>query len=707
MKYCPQCGSQNADDHRFCLSCGAALDGSDEWKNTVPVNPSNQNQIPPDIQPEPNYGSYNGTPNQYSGMQSGGSYQNDGSYSGGNPNPAPYGSPVYGQNSQYGSSSYQQPGQKNSKRGRKQKKNQAANPYSTSTYGSQPLKKKKGRTGLIIGIVAALVIAGGAGGYLLYSRNKNGDSSRSADAVLEDPADLDLSIAAYQRFVDNGQYEEAYQIEQNAADAMSEDDYSQFMETVDEIDQENNLTTMDSGKRQYEIIADLGSLDSIPFGIADEVWMIKKDGRFSYVGPDGKNVNRSDGAKGRVYRRSYSPSGPMSYGCIADEGFYNAEDRNVFPLTPDMEEGMRCGLMHGVAEPWGYLLKEDGTVELQKAYDDASSNRFPYDEPNQDDELLFVGTDFHDSYQPYIYNPKTETVYGPYSKDNPGSISQVLNDQDDDLTFDDDSVYGLLNYSVIGPFWTQDEDQFVLHSEDDEQQISGIDEVKLIDYTAAGAIKDSHLTVYDKNLNPIYSGCFESGAAPIGSVIPVQIDGTWYLINTEPYVEGPRSTDSTPSIELAAGTYMNCPESDLKEIQFTIREDATFSCRMVTDKPYRNGYKDDSHYFQYDANGVLLTKGAADGTMQFVVCSLKTGEWSDYDGKTKDGRSLMQWSNTDLFNGRNILFYPKDTSWDKLDSVTQEQLLRMEPPVSEGELLPANVIRINGTEFTLMQDSAQ
>lgn len=121
MKYCPKCRSQNEDDCRLCLSCGAALDGSDDWANTVPVDAAPHNPVPSNIQPEQNYGVYEQASNPYSG---GGTYQGE------NPNPGTYGAPQYNQNPQYASSPYQQPGQKKSKKGRKQKKNQAASNYS-------------------------------------------------------------------------------------------------------------------------------------------------------------------------------------------------------------------------------------------------------------------------------------------------------------------------------------------------------------------------------------------------------------------------------------------------------------------------------------------------------------------------------------------------------------------------------------------------
>ena len=709
MKYCPKCGSSNADDYRFCLSCGAALDGSDDWVNTVPVNQAEHNSMPSNLQQEQNYGSYNGASDPYPNMPSGSPYTGNGTYPGGNPDPASYGSPSYGETSPYGFSPYQQAGQKYSKPGnkpgRKQKKNQPANPYSTGIYGSQPPKKKKGRAGLIAAIVAALIIAGGAGGYFLYTRNKNGEDSRIADAatedgyqiLIDDQSDLDVTIGLYQEAIDHGQYDAAYQVEQHAMDAMSEDDFSQFIQTVDEIDQENQLIAIGSEKRQYEIIAELGALDSIPFTIADEIWMIEKDGKYSYINPEGKTVSESDGVLARIYLRETTLDGPVSSACIADDNVYETQGQNSFPNPPELGGAPRCGVMHGDAAPFGYIVRDDETVSKEATWAMMPDVVYEDEEPEQ---LLFVSSDFFDSFAPYIFNPKTDKLYGPYTGDNPGAVNQLMNDPSYKRSFDERTVLNLTNFGVVGPFWTQHDNHFVLHSEDDEQHVSGLDEVKLIDYTAAGGIKDSHLTVYDKNLAPIYSGSFESGAAPIGSVIPVEINGTWYLINSDPDDEDESTPAIDSAIQMAAGTYIVSPDLGQKETQFTIREDGSFSCLMVTDHPY--GYVTDN-YSQYEAAGVLTPKTAADGSLQFTISNLKITDSAEYRGKIKDGRDLVGWPIEDLFDGRTIFFYPAKTAWDEIDSVTQKQLLRMEVPVTEGEPLKSNVIRINGTEITLMQ----
>ncbi|UNT96101.1 hypothetical protein [Allobaculum mucilyticum] len=429
--------------------------------------------------------------------------------------------------------------------------------------------------------------------------------------------------------------------------------------------------------------------------------MIEKDGKYSYINPEGKTVSESDGTVARTFLQYNTLSGPFSSACIADENASNAQGKNVFPDPQVIQGAPHCGMLHGTPAPFGYFVQDDGSVAIQPAYEISEGTVYKGEVPEQ---LFFAAHSPKDSFTPYIFNPKTEKLYGPYTEENPGAVSQRTNRPLDRRSFDDNSISGLYNYLIIGPFWSQEGEQFVLHSEDDEHQISDIDEVKLIDYTAAGGIKDSHLTVYDKNLTPIYSGSFESGAAPIGSVISVQIDGTWYLINTKP-VDEEKSVSSDSAIQNAAGTCTICPDFGQKEIQFTIRDDGTFAVQVVTDSP--NGFPSDDTYYQYDASGALTPKTAPDGSMQFTISNLKTSDYSDYNGKMREGRNLAYWMLLDLFNGRTILFYPAGTSWDQIDSVTREQLLRMDPPVTEGEPLKANVIRINASEITLMQDSAQ
>lgn len=556
-------------------------------------------------------------------------------------------------------------------------------------------KRNKKKAALIIAIAASLVLVAGIGtSFLASQKNRNEIPDAAADASMEKSKKSHMDHMAVRvssvvhasshsaRKILSEKSEQASESLKEASETTSET-YSErelplFIQEADYIDDAHTLITLDSGIQEFEVLGELGELDSVPFNIADELWMVEKDGKYSFVNPQGKTVSGSSGSKGIIYRRSLSFGQKGSCACIQDESSSSYTEENKYPLTEDMKHGPSCGVLHGLPYPWGFAVQEDGTVAIEpsRQVSDGSFFEGPYP-----DQLLFVAENLEDSYTPYIYNPKTDILYGPYSKENPGAISQTKIGAETRLIYDDSTVNGIVNYELAGPFWTQDWNQFVLHSEDDEQQIPGFDDVLLIDYNAFGGIQGLELHVYDKHLNPLYSGNFEAGASPIGSVIPVQVNGIWYLINTDPVQEEQNETASNSTIQMAAGTYTICPDTP-------------------------DGQLSEDRYYQYDAKGVQ-PKTAADGSIQFTITNLNIADYSDYEGKMKDGKQLVRLELLELFNGRTVLFYPADTPWDEIDSATQNQLLRMEIPVSEGDTLAGNVIRINGTELTLMQYDAQ
>lgn len=332
----------------------------------------------------------------------------------------------------------------------------------------------------------------------------------------------------YEIYTVTEQEEKAEEIAKKAQTVLEEDRKQAFVQKKEEIQTDYQPVT------RYTILKDLGNLEMVPVSVNDEVWIIKKDGTYSFMNDQGDIVSDYDTAAASVFFRQVSQedsqtgTGRSMVACLAANQDHTA-DGNQWPQAETMQSRL-CPL-YGMPVPVAeYVLSANNepvlTAESQQNYNNVNMSAPQLSQP------AFLKKENEPEGGYYVWNPEGHRVDGPYEKEDIIGFGHLLLKEAGLNLHDLDVVQkGSL---LLSPYWSRQTDerktQYTVYSWDGKESRSGYDRVLVTDADSIGVFEKDRYTLLDENLQPMYTGRFEAGARPHKEIVPVKTGGSWKLV---------------------------------------------------------------------------------------------------------------------------------------------------------------------------------
>lgn len=614
-------------------------------------------------------------------------------------------------------------------------------PYTAQSSGPSNSSKKTGRkkTAAILCTVTAVMLGLGAATAYLYTVNQPTDKTTEASraqsnsivlqqseiseaersyfkAIEEDPQDPEPYSDLYAFYIEENRLEDGCRVQQQAEEQLEKSSLVSFYNTVNQLDKENQLVQTSADpvqKQKYLVVTEVTGLNRTPESLLDEVWLIEKSGRFSFIDPQGSQVSESTGLTAMVLDFRQTNSGVMA--CIDDSNLAMASSQNQYPPNPNTQYSYCSGLGAATNAVTFYLDENDQLqrdVKYPENYDDLP------EWPNQP-----ILVNYKDTYTApyYIYNPSNNMTYGPYSENYPGCIAQAAKKYPARYTHFTVPVPYTNNQPVGGPFWVSHDGQVSIYSADGAFHADNFDKAELIDRSSMAGFKGGRISVIDEHADFVYAGAFDAVGTAINNIAPVRIDGTWYLIDLDPAPsalaqseqEQKSGSDMNSAVERtsvaaeekiiampadAVHNYGYFPYSGKVWTGFEIQSDGGFTYYRIIE----NAMQIDDEYFntkeKTTLEGKLEAIETADGVIRFRIVQMEHTLPLGYLETESNGIKVYEVDLPDVTIGTEILYYPKGTPWNQIDEKTRERLMTMQEPPVEGQPLNGAAIRINESD---------
>lgn len=261
-------------------------------------------------------------------------------------------------------------------------------------------------------------------------------------------------------------------------------------------------------KENLKEISTIGNLDEIPVAFEDKGWMIKKDGLYGFIDMDGKVIIEP---KYKNILDSSSPTYPN--GSIF---LYNEDDYSDLIHLPDGSSEAIPGVGADLSPK--FFIKGEGTLI------GTTSQELQRDKPFT---AFLEGTSYEDrpNSDYYIYFPKLEKVEGPFSPKEHISYFQ----RSEFLPYGSFNI-SLENFFILPANSSRKETYLI--DEKNNQALKGFNSIEPADHQTFTALKDNKAYVFFKDLSTGIGYEAESAARNIGEVVPLKIDGSWKLFQS-------------------------------------------------------------------------------------------------------------------------------------------------------------------------------
>lgn len=423
------------------------------------------------------------------------------------------------------------------------------------------------------------------------------DYGRAEEYYLEakkiDPKQPEPYEGLYEIYVATDQSEKAEEIEKEAHENLEQESQDAFDERTEEIDEEYTYVN------SYEILSDLGQLDMIPLNLNDQVWLIKKNGAFSFLNPEGRLVNQMD-TENAIIRSTfddYGLSGSFSDGerifpvCLADADYTPSQKLHPKDQWPNPDgvlgQGNICSNPMSYTATLEYTLNDENRPVLsQRSLDSFEKLQFDPAEAEVISEPFYLRKNNQTEGEYYIWNPVTEEAIGPYKEEKAVGFGKTLS-QIEGLEYVSDEP-GQFKDMVLSPFWKADDEsnRVVLYSVSGVMNSDLYDSAIVTDAKSIGAVKGGLYYLLDSDLNTDYVGYFDEGSKSIDHIAPVKINGTWKLVEFGELIRAKDMVQTTESEEDPEDLTAVLSEIAGEYLQFvdfkflaamTINDDLTFS----------------------------------------------------------------------------------------------------------------------------------
>lgn len=233
----------------------------------------------------------------------------------------------------------------------------------------------------------------------------------------------------YEIYMYEDDSDKAENIKNEAKDNLESDDYIDFEEITDEIQNDYKGENL-----KFEVIADLGELDRAPINIGDLGWIIQKDGLFGMIDSEGTLIAKPENKQFK--NLSLGQDGSQSVACL----YPTAESEPSLSLS-DHPEGAQ----------WHCPRKEENIIPGMFALDDNNQLNFVSIDPDMiapsfmgDYPIITAKNPVFDANDPrvefaqavegkefYFYHVIKQRVFGPYDADEVPAYSKLeLNSED-------------------------------------------------------------------------------------------------------------------------------------------------------------------------------------------------------------------------------------------------------------------------------------
>lgn len=414
------------------------------------------------------------------------------------------------------------------------------------------------------------------------------------EAKKIDPKQPEPYEGLYEIYVATDQSEKAEEIEKEAHENLEQESQDAFDERTEEIDEEYTYVN------SYKIIRDLGELDMVPINLNDEVWLIQKDGLFSFMNSDGGLVNQTDTefAALRSTFNQYGLTGTYEEGqriypvCLADQDSYSSSKIPAKDQWPNPDgspiPGSVCDNGMSYTASLEFTLNDEGKPELsQRSLDSFKMLQLDPADAAVITEPYYLRKNNETEGEYYIWNPAAEEVFGPYAEEDTVGFGKLLS-QKPDIEYVSGEE-GLFKHLVLSPFWSPAEDgeSVILHTVDGSAVSQSFDSALATDMSSIGAFRKNLFYLLDSQLGTEYVGQFEAGAKSINRIAPVKIEGTWKLVEFGELVRNkdlqvveadPDSQKESVSLPAeAAGEYFYSSGAGAAGVSMTVNRDGTFT----------------------------------------------------------------------------------------------------------------------------------
>lgn len=322
----------------------------------------------------------------------------------------------------------------------------------------------------------------------------------------------------YEIYVLDEQPEKQIEIVKEAKENLESTEYPEFEKTVKVI--EEKYYPFPEG----EVIAELGKLMYAPVEVPGYGWTIHNSDGFSFLKPNGTQLKSKN---------------PAQYDVIyADCVLYDLAPEGMVDSVFN-GRSTTCPIGGGMGVISLYFREGDGVKSvLINDYmvhnpSEITDPIFVFDQADlpfkagQTIKSLTVDRDY------YIYNPDStdgDTILGPYTKDQDASYAlEIIHDPEHPAILQTQKD----PQSVMGPFWSEDEDGLKVYSSSGKKCLDEVDDVQIVSSRAIGIHQGRKFVLLDEDLNTIYETYADGGAVPVDGVVPILDGDNWKLIRME------------------------------------------------------------------------------------------------------------------------------------------------------------------------------
>lgn len=297
---------------------------------------------------------------------------------------------------------------------------------------------------------------------------------------------------------------------------------------------------------EREVVKELGKLDIAPISIDKKTWLLVKDGKYSFLSPDGSTQEAADGIDQiSLWYANSSNFETVPSACLSSSKDSNA---NGSYLEGRYTPVRGCG-GGGVYTNYPYVLADNDTVAFSE-----NAKRFTSSADGQSyyapSAPIVVSHQENALGDYYIFNPNNGSLHGPYKEHENAAYYKTIQN----LSF---LWEGDWKQKVGSPYWEKNDkslhgsnkgvqNKFTLYSLDGLTRIDGFSDAMSIDSYSIAGFRSDRLYLFDQDLNELFSGLYQAAATPISGKVPVKKGGVWRLVSLE---EKPNTGHFDPKTE--------------------------------------------------------------------------------------------------------------------------------------------------------------
>lgn len=354
------------------------------------------------------------------------------------------------------------------------------------------------------------------------------DYSRAEEYYLEarriEPRNPDPYEKLFEIYTITEQEEKAEEIREQAVQNLNQADQETFARRAEEITEEYQPVNT------YEILTDLGNLDATPINIDDEIWLIQKDGKFSFLNNKGEQVSDSQSPQATfvVNWLQDQEGGRLVYPVCLAAPRETVSAKDQWPYNDSSMS--HCDFIHSGPRAVYYLDENDRPRLTRQSKERLDAVQMGFEEDSNAAPVYLRRGEENYQGEYFVWNPSSDEVLGPYAETEVAGFSLLVQQTEGLDLFDVEPV--TVAAVLFSPFWNRNAEtgELKLYSADGDRTSTEYDRAVITDWSSIGAFQKDRYFLLDEQLETKYIGRFEAGARPIDNIAPVKTEGGWKLV---------------------------------------------------------------------------------------------------------------------------------------------------------------------------------